>query len=132
MIDLWRPIKGVSAMSTPFISGPPMYSVLTTARDVDGLEALFHFFSSEEDLPNISNFVLFSTNGVHGSYTTIEECETELSEGYAPRLTFLIVQPRIVVLRYGTCQPKTAEDFTRLKALRAASLKVLATVGMPF
>lgn len=71
------------------------------------------------------NFVLFSTSGVHGSYCSIEDAEAEPALG----VTFLIVQPRIVGVRYGNCEPRTTEDFAFLKALRASSREAVASIG---
>ena len=68
---------------------------------------------------NEMNFVLFSTSGVHGSYTSLETIEKSFIKygedadfddddwpedydyGY---LTILIIQPRIVCMRYGIFQ----------------------------
>lgn len=102
------------------------------------------------------NFVLFSTSGVHGSYGTIEDAELEMSlqnmtlderkaflaqhEGLdyidpealiTPSVTFLVVHPRIVCLRYGNCYPKSAEDIAFLKTLRETSWAAVQTIGEP-
>ncbi len=71
------------------------------------------------------NFVLFSTSGVHGSYTTIEEAEANPGES----VTITIVQPRIVVMRYGEVCPETPEDFAYLKKLRASSWAIVPQIG---
>lgn len=110
-------------------------------KDEDGMAALRQIFPTPEDV-NEMNFVLFSTSGVHGMYTTIEEVEAEIAQvalgvtedEYGdpigePLLTFLMIQPRIVCLRYGNCQPKNAEDIAYLKALRAKSREVFPTIG---
>ena len=86
---------------------------------------------------NYLNFVLFSTSGVHGSYCTIEKAEATVQRGnkdedgedYHPQVTFLVVHPRIVALRYGNCSPQTDEDFAFLKRLRLSSWKVVQTIG---
>jgi len=50
--------------------------------------------------PNQNNIVLFSTSGIHGSYTTIEEVEEWLHleekdpDEQIDRVTFLVVRPR--------------------------------------
>jgi hypothetical protein len=72
------------------------------------------------------NFCLFSTSGVHGSYTTIEQAEGE-PDG---EVTVLVVHPRTVTLRYGNV-PVTAESAPYLKALRASSWAVVALIGAP-
>lgn len=92
---------------------------------------------------NDMNFVLFSTSGIHGSYTTIEAVETGLSKyGDEPKfdseswpddyagneITVLIVQPRICCLRHGNLSV-TLDDIPYLKKLRASSYKVAQTIG---
>lgn len=101
----------------------PYYGVMRLAHGGDAMAALRQMFpeGKADDL----NFVLFSTSGVHGSYCTIEDAEAEPDLG----VTFLIVQPRIVGLRYGNCEPRTPEDFAFLKALRASSREAIATIG---
>lgn len=113
------------ANSNPSKTESVYYSVLRLTGD--GMEALRQLFPDGE--ANELNAVLFSTSGVHGFYTTIEDVEAGGEE--APTdVTFLVVQPRIVCTRYGNCQPKTAEDFAFLKKLRASSAKALAGIGM--
>ncbi len=104
-------------------------------RDENGMAALRAMFPTGE--ADEYNAVLFSTSGVHGMYTTIEEAEAvvlrgnkdEDGEDWTPHVTFLIVQPRIVCLRYGNCEPVTVEDFAWLKQLRASSWKALMAIG---
>jgi hypothetical protein len=86
---------------------------------------------------NELNFVLFSTSGVHGTNNTIEEAEkrvlgvlNEDGENYCKGVTFLIVHPRLVSLRYGECNPYTSEDIEFLKKLRASSHDVVKNIGM--
>jgi hypothetical protein len=101
------------------------YSVHRLRGGEGGMEALRQMFPDGE--ANDLNFVLFSTSGIHGSYCTIEDCEA----GDVHDLTFLVIQPRIVALRYGNCEPKTPEDFAFLKKLRATSLQAIhATHGV--
>lgn len=108
------------------------YSIFRLDDGAEGLEALRMMFPDGE--ANEMNFVLFSTSGVHGSYNTIEdaeahlECEDEDSSG---EVTFLIVHPRIVSLRYGNCTPQNKDDIEYLKQLRENSMKVIARIGMP-
>jgi hypothetical protein len=104
-------------------------------RDENGMVALRTMFPNGE--ADEYNAVLFSTSGVHGMYTTIEEAEAEFLRGnkdedgedVTPYVTFLIVHPRIVCLRYGNCEPQSAEDFAWLKQLRASSWKVFGEIG---
>ena len=54
------------------------------------------------------------------------------AEREGPRdVTFLVIQPRIVCMRYGCAEPRTADDIAFLKKLRASSLQALATIGVP-
>ncbi len=117
------------------------YNVFGLARGSDwaehGMAALRELFPDGE--ANDMNVVIFSTSGVHGTYNTIEEAEAHLaltveqagSEDCetSPDVTFLVIQPRIVCLRYGTCTPKNADDIAFLKRLRASSWKALKTIG---
>lgn len=77
------------------------------------------------------NFVLFSTSGVHGTYMTIEEVELALQAGDPDTyidLTFTIVHPRLVCMRYGNAIPALA-DIPFLKKLRSSSWKAVAKIG---
>ena len=105
-----------------------------------GMPALRELFPGGE--ADSENFCLFSTSGVHGSYCTIEEeehpsedrlrdWESEREGPYQPRITFVVVQPRLVTLRYGICEPKTIDDFVFLKALRQSSWDAMQTIGAP-
>lgn len=75
---------------------------------------------------NELNFVLFSTSGVHGTYATIEDSEEDGGD-----VTFVIIQPRLCTIHYGTCEPKTKEDYSFLKKLRQSSWDVVQTIGKP-
>lgn len=112
----------------------PYYSVFTTEGE-NGMAFLRELFP--EGKADYMNFVLFSTSGVHGSYQTIEDAEAFLS---APtitddtdnsRVTFLVVHPRIVCLKYGNCEPESAEDIEFLKSLRASSRDEMVKLGWP-
>jgi hypothetical protein len=76
---------------------------------------------------NEMNFILFSTSGVHGTYTTIEEVEKdrELS------LTFLIIHPRLVAMQYGVLENLSDEDIVYIKKLRESSKNVIQKIGFP-
>lgn len=103
-------------------------------KNADGMRALREMFVGG---PDEMNFVLFSTSGVHGSYSTIEDAEEMMARGNKyedgeegiPEVTFLIVHPRICTLRHGNCQPKTAEDISFLKALRSSSWEAVQAIG---
>lgn len=106
-----------------------------------GMEALHEWFPHAE--ANEMNFVLFSTSGAHGTYTTIEEIEASLTKyGENPdfdddgwpddysdnELTVLIVQPRLCTVRHGLI-PVTLADIPFLKALRLSSWDVVRKIG---
>lgn len=108
----------------------PYYSVLSLTGD--GMEALRQLFPEGE--ADELNAVLFSTSGVHGTYCLIEAVEEDMqrAEREGPRyVTFVVIQPRIVCMRYGCAEPRTPDDIAFLKKLRASSLRALATVGVP-
>jgi hypothetical protein len=101
------------------------------AEEKFGMAALKEFFPDAK--ANEYNLCLFSTSGVHGMYNTIEEAEEHIKNpiedetcGY---VTFLIIQPRIVCLRYGNCYPKTDDDFQFLKKLRQSSWDEFIKIG---
>ncbi|WP_210252496.1 hypothetical protein [Aminobacter sp. MDW-2] len=109
-----------------------------------GMQSLRQMFPSGEC--NEMNFVLFSTSGVHGCYTTIEEIEegfAKYGEDYQPdeedgwpegwngdTLTVLIVHPRIVCLRCGNVRVRS-DDIPYLKKLRETSQAAMMSIGMP-
>lgn len=107
-----------------------------------GMQSIRSMFPNAE--ANDENFVIFSTSGVHGSYTTIEEIEAGLRqygddfdpgdqepEGWRGcSLTLLIVQPRIVCVRCGNVTVRLA-DIDYLKKLRATSAKAMQEWNQP-
>jgi len=106
------------------------YSVLGLTGD--GMEALRQLFPDGE--ANDMNFALFSTSGIHGTYCLIEAVEEDMQRDKreGPRdVTFVVIQPRIVCMRYGCAEPRTADDIAFLKKLRASSLRAVATIGVP-
>ena len=112
------------------------YSVMRKLPHENGMDALRAMFPDGK--ANDLNFVLFSTSGVHGTYNTIEEAERFLigkdADGVADgveEVTFLIVHPRLVALRYSVCYPANESDIDYLKRLRASSHAVVAQIGMP-
>jgi hypothetical protein len=106
---------------------------------VIGMHSLKAMFPDGEADPE--NFVMFSTSGIHGSYTTLEEIESTIKKygedlmpssnddwpdgfhGY--NLTVLVVHPRIVCLKCGNVRVRK-EDIKWLKKLRRTSLKAMA------
>lgn len=105
--------------------------------DKYGMSALREFFPDGK--AGELNLCLFSTSGIHGMYTTIEEaeadwkrgCKDEDGEDTTPQVTFLIVQPRICTVRHGNCNPTTADDFKFLKKLRKSSWAAVQKIGAP-
>ncbi len=109
------------------------YSVLRVRPDADEMAALREMFpeGKADDL----NFVLFSTSGVHGTYCLIEAVEQRMT-GLDPEgpsdVTFVVVHPRLVAMRYGVCKPANQDDIDFLKRLRASSHEVVASIGVEF
>ena len=106
------------------------YSIMCLTNKDSGMEALRELFR-DGDADEL-NFVLFSTSGIHGSYNTIEDAELFLQgkdpEG-CPDITFIVVQPRIVTLRYGICTPTSQDDINYLKKLRDSSYCAVMNIG---
>jgi hypothetical protein len=109
---------------------------------VAGLRQLFRDGKADD-----MNFVLFSTSGVHGTYTTIEQIEHTLTK-YGPdpeflkdeneeripddwhgtSLTVTVYHPRIIGVGYGNVEV-TLEDIPFLKQLRQSSWDAVQTIG---
>jgi hypothetical protein len=111
------------------------YSVMRKDSHISGMIALREMFPDAK--ADELNFVLFSTSGVHGTYNTIEESEKSLDSGFTEdgeefcnEITFLIVHPRLVSLRYGVCNPENVQDIEYLKKLRQSSFDVMLTIGI--
>jgi hypothetical protein len=107
----------------------PHYKVIAVTEGIAFLRGVF-----PEAKANDLNFVLFSTSGVHGSYNTIEEAEQHLlkpTEDTFAEITFVVVQPRLVVLQYGTLEPANQDDIGFLKRLRASSWEAVTKIGAP-
>ena len=107
------------------------YSVMRKAPGVEGMAALREMFP--EAKADGMNFVLFSTRGVHGTQNTIEDAERHLNgenpEGFS-EVTFLVVHPRLVAIRFGVCNPRNHADIDYLKRLRANSHRAVACIGI--
>lgn len=100
------------------------YWTIYAVEPDEGMQLLRDLFSIGG--PNCDNFVLFSTSGVHGSYSTIEE-----EQGAAEAtVTFIVIAPRIVRVHYGNCCPRTPDDFEFLKTLRSRSHESVARIGI--
>ena len=110
------------------------YSVMSLIDRKKGMQALKKMFTDAE--ADYLNFVLFSTSGVHGTCNLIEEAEKAINgefdengEEHTNHVTFLVVHPRLVSLRYGECVPETNEDIEFLKKLRDSSYKAVKNIG---
>lgn len=83
------------------------------------------------------NWLFCATSGVHGTYLTIDECEREIRDPAAYELenneppsspttiTVLIVQPRIVHMRYGEVSV-TLDDLAWLRRVVTSSVEWVA------
>jgi hypothetical protein len=110
---------------------------------VDGLRQMF----GNPPEANEMNFALFSTSGVHGSYTTIEEIEESLlkygehpafledeseetmpDDWYGNDLTVTVYHPRIIGVGYGNVKVGI-NDIQFLKALRQSSWDAVLRIG---
>ena len=102
------------------------YNVYRLSNDDLGMSALRELFphGNADEL----NFVLFSTSGIHGSYETIEDAES-ICTGERIPITFLVIQPRIVSMRYGSALPICADDFAFLRRLRESSCHAASAIG---
>jgi hypothetical protein len=73
---------------------------------------------------------MFSTGGVNGNYTTIEENENvEDRNEREVGISFVIIQPRILLMRYGNVHPMLPEDYEYLKKLRQSSWEQMGNIG---
>lgn len=104
-------------------SAPRDYCVWGLNKNASALAALRAMFPTAE--AESMNLVFFSTSGVHGSFRTLEYEEQEPGLG----VTFLMLQPRLVLTRYGVVYPKTPDDFEFLRKLRATSAAAASNLG---
>jgi hypothetical protein len=112
-------------------SSDPRGHVFQICDNSDSMDALRLMFPKGEADPE--NWVLFSTSGTQGTYATIEDVEKELQDnGHTfDGVTYIIVHPRIVSMKYGRAYPETPEDIAFLKQLRESSIKAVSTIGQP-
>lgn len=122
------------------------YNIFATKGPEEATALLQHFFP--EGQVNELNFVLFSTSGVHGDYTTLEEIEESLQKyGDNPsfdttdwnedwpddytqnEITFLLIQPRLVCMRYGNAKV-TTDNIEFFKKLQRTSHEVVQQIGL--
>ena len=106
---------------------------------IDDLRRIFPDAEADE-----MNFTLFSTSGIHGAYTTIEEIESSLKKyGVNPdfgnadypddyvhnSITVLVVHPRIVCMKYADMEISLS-DIDYLKKLRKSSHEAVLKIGV--
>jgi hypothetical protein len=91
----------------------PQYSV-RRLRSLADLRSIF-----PEGKADQMNWCLLSTSGVHGDYGTLDDLEP------GEAITVLVINPRIVGLRYGHFAPEP-EDVPWLRALVRSSLEEMA------
>ncbi len=102
------------------------YYAVQKIKSIDELKRLF-----PQGIADPMNVVLFSTSGIHGSYTTIEELFKPGEDGFVPdKITVLVIHPRTVSMRYGEIKV-AKEDLEYLEILRASSWNELQDIGRP-
>ena len=118
------------------------YNIYAASADPEASIVALREWFCDDSTVNELNFILFSTSGVHGSYTTIEEIEASMSkyptepdgddwpDDYcSPEITFLVVQPRLVGMTYGLAKIRNADDVAWVKRVRDLSCKAVAKIG---
>jgi hypothetical protein len=91
----------------------PHYEVKQTIKTMANLRSFF-----PDGKANELNWCFLSTSGVHGTYATLDGMH-EPEDGEEPfrHITVLVVQPRLVVMRYGNIDVETDEDERWLREL---------------
>jgi hypothetical protein len=128
------PLAGAFRLCTSqyaqFRSDACRYSVHELDAASRGMAVLRSIFPDGE--ADALNMVLFSTSGTHGNYATIEDVEADRANDIDDsQVTFLVLCPRVVSLRFGNCVPQTPDDFAFLKSLRTTSQKAFQSIGIP-
>jgi hypothetical protein len=111
----------------------------TNNQEILEIEALKEIFP--EGKANELNFCLFGTSGVHGSYGSVEglkqsvekygfdeiddEKTVDLEDYTTPWITFLVIHPRLVCLRYGNVRVTSMDDIAYLEKLRDSSAEAV-------
>lgn len=97
-----------------------------------GMDLLKQIFPTGK--ADFMNFCIFSTSGVHGYYSVIEEMNfkggprTNQHDSNFDLLTVQIIQPRLVKFYYGTIEVRR-RDIEWLKVLRQTSWDVMHNLG---
>jgi hypothetical protein len=71
---------------------------------------------------DLMNWFFLSTSGVHGSYATLDDLYTG---DYGGSITMLVVQPRLVVVRYGEVEVEK-DDIPFLRGLVTSTIQAVA------
>lgn len=121
---VWKRTKGYNLLD-------PYQSIQTIEDGNLTMAALRSLFPDGQ--ANAMNLAMFSTGGTFGTFATIEDVEAEIKQnGFTfDGLTFVVVQPRVLCLRYGRAYPENEDDFAFLKKLRATSNEVFSKIGQP-
>lgn len=103
-----------------------------TDVSIDVLKTVWPFGKADE-----LNFCLFGTSGVHGRHGSVDALRrsfnryglrdwdainAEAPDDYDDTITFLIVHPRTVTLRFGNVTIKSESDLAYLETLRDSSI----------
>lgn len=85
------------------------------------------------------NFCLFSTSGVHGTNSTIEDVEKYIQavpedkrngdDDRCDTITFLVIRPRSLIFSYGNVRVETQNDVETLRKLRSSSSHIASSIG---
>lgn len=107
------------------------------AKGIIGIDELKDTFPN--GVADRLNFCLFSTSGVHGRYSTIEDVEKyindvpidnrESDDDRCDTVTFIMISPRVLLFKYGNVRVVSQDDVDYLKKLRETSTKAIAGIG---
>jgi len=142
-VERWKPVRK-DRYDPPFLHYS-VFSAIEPTHDyrndgwtatIIGVESLREIFPDGE--ANDLNFIMFGTSGVHGSYGSLEGIRASVEkygfedmgedwpEDYEGRtITFLVVHPRIVALRYGNVQVTSMDDVEFLEKLASSSAEAI-------
>lgn len=94
-----------------------------TVKDLESMEKIRAVFP--EGKADSMNWLVLSTSGVHGSYTTLDELEAERGDpNHGQLITALIIQPRLCVLHAGEIVVEP-DDVPYLRELVRSSLDAM-------
>jgi hypothetical protein len=102
---------------------------LYDTKKLESMEQLRKYFPNGE--ADDMNWCVLSTSGVHGSYTTLDDLEEswditdDEDDNYREHfITVLVIQPRLVNLRYGDIEI-AKEDIPYLRKLVSSSVRAI-------